>query len=572
MRQRSTALLFGAALACLTVVVLNVGPGRLWGQQGPLRPVPSAPPYPYSSPEPPLAGVPAAPQAAPATPAYPPIRPVPVPVAPATVGPRRDPPVPVVSIQVEVAASAAANQELEYRLCVQNRSQAPAHHVLVRDPLPANAQFVRAVPEPSVRAPELQWALGTLPAGVCKNITLVLRPTGSGDVQNCARVQFEHGECVTTHIMGAAPRIAPNPPKVAALTLQKIGPREGTLLNKPLEYQVSVCNTGGTAATAVKLTDTLPLGLEPMKDSTVAGAPQISVDTAGRSVLRWDVGTLSPGKCHTVTYRAVAKRVGRLTNTAVVTAAGGIRQQAESTVNITQPKVSLDGTGPATRYVKTPTTYVLTVRNTGSATLNHVVLQHPMPPGTTYLRGSRGARFDGTAVCWALGSLQPGATCKVQLTWQTPQPGKISVHPVVSADPGQRAQADLSTEFVAGTGLSLTVDDTDDPVEIHEKTTYKISVMNQGQVPATHVRVVAVAPAEEQIIAPTGATHFQLDPTGHTITFEPLTLAPGQRVDLEVPVVPLKSGDARFHVTMTADQLTSGQPVVAEESTTIYQE
>ena len=90
-----------------------------------------------------------------------------------------EPPVPVVAIHVRVAATGVAGQELEYRLCVENHSQAAAHHVLVRDPLPATAQFVRATPEPTTRQPELQWALGTLTAGACKTITLVLRPTGA---------------------------------------------------------------------------------------------------------------------------------------------------------------------------------------------------------------------------------------------------------------------------------------------------------------------------------------------------------------------------------------------------------
>ena len=38
-----------------------------------------------------------------------------------------------------------------------------------------------------------------------------------------------------------------------------------------------------------------------------------------------------------------------------------------------------------------------------------------------------------------------------------------------------------------------------------------------------------------------------------------------------MPVQPVSTGDARFRVTMTADQLTSGK-VIAEESTMIYED
>src|SRR5205085_594663 len=74
------------------------------------------------------------------------------------------------------------------------------------------ARFVRAVPEPSAREPELHWALGTLPPGVCREIVLVLAPTDANDVKNCARVQFEHGQCVTTRVVRSVPvPVTPSP-------------------------------------------------------------------------------------------------------------------------------------------------------------------------------------------------------------------------------------------------------------------------------------------------------------------------------------------------------------------------
>jgi uncharacterized repeat protein (TIGR01451 family) len=195
-----------------------------------------------------------------------------------------------------------------------------------------------------------------------------------------------------------------------------------------------------------------------------------------------------------------------------------------------------------------------------------------MPPGTTFLRASAGGRFNGTAVQWYVGQMAPGAVCKMQITWQTPYVGRLAVHPVVHAQPGQTAQTDISTDFVAASALSLSVNDSDDPVEVHERTTYRIAVRNQSQTPATNVRIVAVAPREEKIEAPSGATHFQLDPDGRRLTFDPVSIPAGQTFTVDVPVQPLAAGDVRFHVEMTADQLTSGKPVVEEESTTIYED
>src|SRR5262249_36545801 len=143
------------------------------------RPVPGrSAQNPPSTPEPPLAD-------------FTPPAPRPLVTAPAPSFPRlADPPVPVVALRVRVPASVSAGQEIEYRICVENSSSAAAHHVQVRDPLPANARFVRATPEPTAQEPELLWDLGTLEARACREIVLVLAPTDGGEVRNCARVQF----------------------------------------------------------------------------------------------------------------------------------------------------------------------------------------------------------------------------------------------------------------------------------------------------------------------------------------------------------------------------------------------
>src|SRR5262249_19604516 len=163
--------------------------------------------------------------------------PAPLPISPPEVN-REDPPTPIVAIRVRVPASAAAGQDLEYHICVENLSAAPAHHVIVRNPLPANARYVRANPEPSAKEPELVWNLGTLEACGCREIVLVLSPTGTGDVLDCARVQFEHGQCVTTHIVRPA------------INVRKAGPTQA-VVNAALNYQLTVTNTGGTELTGV---------------------------------------------------------------------------------------------------------------------------------------------------------------------------------------------------------------------------------------------------------------------------------------------------------------------------------
>src|ERR1700731_663836 len=61
----------------------------------------------------------------------------------------KEPPPPVVKIKVRVPACGGPGQPIEYRICVENCSTSEAHHVIVKDALPANAKFVKSDPEPS---------------------------------------------------------------------------------------------------------------------------------------------------------------------------------------------------------------------------------------------------------------------------------------------------------------------------------------------------------------------------------------------------------------------------------------
>src|SRR5262249_2349257 len=150
-RHRSAALLLSIWLGCLAVLL----GARLAAQ-------------PPQTPEPPLAPALGSPGVRDVPPGPPGVRDVPTPGTPprvrlpptppvgeqpivAAVGTHCpvDPPAPVVSIKVRVPACAASGEDLEYRIHVENHGKTPAHHVIVRNPLPANTTFVRATPPPT---------------------------------------------------------------------------------------------------------------------------------------------------------------------------------------------------------------------------------------------------------------------------------------------------------------------------------------------------------------------------------------------------------------------------------------
>lgn len=549
-RPRTAVLVFLPLLAGVAAA-LTVCLPRLWadGRLLPARPTQGVP---YSTPEPPLAD-------------QPPLRPVPVPApAPAVPAPAvagslapADPPTPVVSLRVRVPACVNAGQELEYRLCVENRSQAAAHHVLVRNPLPANAEFVRATPEPAVREPELQWRLGTLEACARREIVLVLRPTGAGDVKNCARVQFEHGECVCTRVCPtpAAPAPAPLPPPAQArLTLRKIGP-ERAVLYEPMSFQIVVTNVGTGPAADVRLTDTPPPGMEAL---------------GNKGPLSWDVGTLAPGQSRTFDYQAVAKEVGQLCNKAAVTAAGGVREDASFCVTVGKPELKLEKKGPDQHSVQRPATYLLTVTNPGTAAATNVVLTDTLPEKTTFVSASDGGRLLGNQVEWALGTLAPGARRTVQLTLRAAAPGEVINTAVARADHNLKAEAEARTLFEGAAGLTFDVEVKDNPIEVGAETRYIITVLNQGAAAATQIGIVATIPAQMEFVGARAPRDLQSRPDGQRVVFDMLpSLDPKAEAVFEVRVKAKAAGDVTFQVEMRAEQL-GATPVRKEARTTIY--
>jgi uncharacterized repeat protein (TIGR01451 family) len=455
--------------------------------------------------------------------------------------PPADPPTPIVCIRVRVPAMALPGEDLEYHICVENPSPAPAHHVVVRNPIPPQARFVRAKPAPTAREPELIWELGTLDACTQREIVLVLSPTGADDVKNCARVQFEHGQCVCTKV--------PKP----ALELKKEGPSHG-LLNETLTFKLTVTNCGEADAHEVKLTDSLPIGLE---------------HSTGKRNLLWHLGTLAPGRSRTVEYQVVAKAVGKQCNQAVVVAEGGIHEEIERCVTVSEAKLAISKVGPTKRYINLPATYEFTVTNEGSATLTNVTITDPLPEGATFVSASDNGNLSEQRVQWSLGTLEPAESRTVHVVLRAQGAGNVCNRVTATADHGILAKAEICTEFVGYAALLLEVVDTDDPVELDGETAYIIYVRNQGHLPATNVVVTAHVPRQEQVVGTAGPSEHKQE--GQRLSFLPVTIPPRGEVRYTITVRAAEAGDVRFRVTLTADALTSG-PVEEEESTTLYAE
>lgn len=453
---------------------------------------------------------------------------------------------PVVTLAVRVAATSPQGQDLEYQLVVRNASNQAAHHVLVRNPLPANTRFVRAVPEPANReGGELVWQFGTLEGGATRDIRLVLAPTSAEDVRNCARVQFEHGQCVTTRI--ARP----------SFSLRKIGPAQATL-NQVLNYQLLITNTGQVEVKDIVLTDLLPPGLQ---NATGEG-----------NRLIWKVESLAPGQSRTFDYQVRTLQLGQHRNHAVASAAGGLRETAESLVTVAEARMKVSMTGPPVGYLNYPAAYQITVANQGGLPLSNVVIDNPTPANAQIVSASQGGQNAGNGVRWVIGPLEPGASRTVDLVLKATQVARIVNMAQATAEGGLTDRAEFETNFAGASALGADVKVTNDPVPVGGATSYEVTIRNQGMVAATNVRIRMSVPPELEITR-TGPVKFLNDAQvgGPSIISEAIAIPPGGQAQFRIEAKAIKAGrgDIRINFELMATELPGG-PVLKQVSTTIY--
>ena len=302
----------------------------------------------------------------------------------------KDPATPVVKVKVRVPACSGPGEPIEYRICVENCSPAEAHHVLLKNPLPANAKFVRADPEPTALTPELRWDLGTVGGGACREVILVLQPTNREDVKNCTRVQFEHGQCVITRQAGFMPGV-PGVPPPTPIPVPKISDEERPRLSLAIDghkrqyvnlgshYFITVANTGKTRANnllvSCKLAD---------QTKFVRASHNWKF---GEGQVAWVLGDLDPGTQRTVELVVKATAEGEFCVKATAQADLGAIAQAEactSFLGISTLHVELtDRDDPL--VVGGKTSYPILIRNTGSAAVTNIRVKALIPPALQLL-------------------------------------------------------------------------------------------------------------------------------------------------------------------------------------------
>jgi uncharacterized repeat protein (TIGR01451 family) len=116
--------------------------------------------------------------------------------------------------------------------------------------------------------------------------------------------------------------------------------------------------------------------------------------------------------------------------------------------------------------------------------------------------------------------------------------------------------------------VQLEVTDTDDPVQLGEDVTYRITVSNQGSEGANNILVEARTTPNMEVVSVGGATEHQIQ--GQIVDFAPIqSLAPGEQASWQVTAKAQDTGETRIQVRMTNDQIE--EPLQESETTRMFE-
>ena len=437
---------------------------------------------------------------------------------------------------------AELNRTFDYFIIITNLTETMLTDIVVNEELSDNFKFTRSNPAARKDVNKLVWEINSLGPKASKRITISGVATNSDPLEHCTTVE--------TPLIPACAAIRVVQPR---LELMRTMSAE-VLLCEPIPVVFVVTNSGTGSAQDVTIVETLPAGLR-------------TID--GKSKLVLDVGTLPEGQSRQFSAELRASKTGKYVSKAVASSITGLRaESADTTTIVSLPVLTIDNKGPRQAYLGRIITYEITVANRSDVPAKNTVIEDSIPEGVTSIEASEGAKLSGSKLVWELGTLAPGTYKNVRVSYMPNQAGTLTNNAIATAYCSEAVNAFVETLVTGISAVSLEVVDIDDPVKIGSRTTYVISVTNQGSAAATNVRIACILEDNVKYVSSAGATAGSIE--GQIVKFFPLSsLEPKAKAAWRVVVAAVKPGDVRFKVVMNVDQLT--RPVEETESTHLYE-
>ena len=302
-----------------------------------------------------------------------------------------------------------------------------------------------------------QRAIGSLAPGQTKTVAIDLTPTSAG---------AQPLKCIVAG-GGAEDAIAQCTLNVGvkqpALEMELVGESE-LLMGRPATMHATLRNNGNADAVNVML--------------------QVHLGEA--AARPYAVGTLRAGQAKRIDFDVSPEQTGAVPLRAIARGDGGIRADKTHVIDVRAPLLQLSASGPAMRFVGSPATYEVTVRNQGSAPADQVMVAAQLPVGAQAV-GNAVSTSPGK-LAWIVGALAAGEEKTIRFQCRMISPGEKQLVFAAEADAQPAITAQATTRVEALADIRLTVSEPQGPLPLGEEVQYEIEVVNQGVKAAQDVK------------------------------------------------------------------------------------
>jgi uncharacterized repeat protein (TIGR01451 family) len=188
---------------------------------------------------------------------------------------------PQLTVTCEAPGRVFVGRDINYRFTVKNGGTCAASDSVVSVPLPAGATFVSADNNGRLEGNRVVWNLGSVAAGGTSTLNLRVKPTGMGSTPVVATAT---ATCVPAATTNCATEVAGIP----AILLEVVDTDDPVEVGGQTTFIVTATNQGSAADTNVRVTATLPEGME-----FVSGTGASAVTANGRTITMAPVPTLA---------------------------------------------------------------------------------------------------------------------------------------------------------------------------------------------------------------------------------------------------------------------------------------
>ncbi|MCY7482901.1 DUF11 domain-containing protein [Paenibacillus alvei] len=353
------------------------------------------------------------------------------------------------------------------------------------------------------------------------------------------------------------------------LLVEKNSIPDTVTVGEEIVYTIVVSNDGNSPLENTVLTDPLPAGVMFQSVQTTQGTASFAAGT-----VTVDIGTIPVGQNVTVNITVLATAAGFITNIASAQAndTGMISSSASNNVNPLPPPIleieKFDS--PPIVAVNSELVYIIVVSNIGGSTATNVIMNDPLPAGTTFVsaESDQGTiSFDGTTITNDIGSLAPGETVRITIVVIPTVTGTVLNTATTFSDQTEPESDTTETQVIEQPILELVISKFagPDPATVGEELVYTIVVSNETTDLLTGVEVEDMLPAGLVFVS-AETTQGTVAEVAGTVTALIGALAPGQSEIITITVIPTAPGIVTNTATATSDQTP---PVSSTIDTTV---